>query len=162
MSTILGYPWGGADALWTRTASGALARGHDVLVAVSPVVAAHPRVGFDISPGVELLYNLSQNREQARNFFIRHADRIYFGTDAGLLQQAPVESVEARIRLMLRFLTTSDTFRLPADADFLLGPPEDGIVKGLDLPVAVLERILVANARQRMGARPKPLGAGCA
>ncbi len=54
MSTILGYPWGGADALWTRTASGALARGHDVLVAVSPVVAAHPRVAALPAAGARL------------------------------------------------------------------------------------------------------------
>ena len=44
VSTILGYPWGGADALWTRAAAAALAQGHAVLLAVSPVVAAHPRV----------------------------------------------------------------------------------------------------------------------
>jgi predicted TIM-barrel fold metal-dependent hydrolase len=122
-------------------------------------LADHPLVGFDLSPGVEFLYNLSQKRDQAREFFIRHADRIYFGTDAGLLRGAPVASAEARIRLILRFLTTGDTFRVPADADFLLGPPEDGVVRGLDLPASVLDRILAGNARQRMGARPKPMQA---
>jgi len=65
--------------------------------------------------------------------------------------------VEARIRLVLRFLATGDTFRVPADADFLLGPPEDGILCGLDLPVPVLQRIVAGNHRERMGSRPKPL-----
>jgi glycosyltransferase involved in cell wall biosynthesis len=44
ISTILDYPWGGADVLWTRTAAAALRAGHDVLVAVAPVVAGHPRI----------------------------------------------------------------------------------------------------------------------
>jgi len=120
-------------------------------------LAAHPHVGFDLAPGIELFYNLSRDREQARDFFIRNADRIYFGTDAGLIRGASAESVEARIRLVLRFLATGDTFRVPADADFLLGPPEDGILCGLDLPVPVLQRIVAANHRERMGSRPKPL-----
>jgi len=120
-------------------------------------LAAHPRVGFDLAPGIELLYNLSSNRDQARDFFIRHADRIYFGTDAGLLRNASADGVEARIRLVLRFLSTGETFRLPPDADFLLGPPEDGLIHGLDLPAPVLERIAGANQLERVGDRPKPL-----
>ncbi|MEI6166627.1 MAG: amidohydrolase family protein [bacterium] len=120
-------------------------------------LSAHPHVGFDLAPGVEFFYNLSRDRDQARDFFIRHADRIYFGTDAGLMRGAPVTSVEARIRLVWRFLATGDTFRVPADADFLLGPPEDGIIRGLDLPSPVLERILAANFRERVGPHPKPL-----
>lgn len=125
-------------------------------------LSAHPRVGIDLAPGIEFLYNLSQNRDRSREFFIRHADQIYFGTDAGLLKGAPTETVEARIRLVLRFLTTSDTFRLPPDSDFVLGPPEDGIIRGLDLPDAVLERILGGNQRERVGARPKPLDVSAA
>ena len=121
-------------------------------------LAAHPRVGFDLAPGIELLYNLSRDRDRAREFFVRHADRIYFGTDAGPAEGAPAEAVEIRIRLVLRFLATGDTFRVPAGADYLLGPPEDGIIRGLDLPAPVLERILAANQRERVGPRPKPLG----
>jgi predicted TIM-barrel fold metal-dependent hydrolase len=120
-------------------------------------LAAHPRVGLDLAPGIELLYNLSRDRDRARDFFVAHADRIYFGTDAGLLRQASAVSVEARIRLVLRFLSTGDTFRVPADADFLLGPPEDGCIRGLDLPAPVQQRILAANQREQVGPRPRPL-----
>jgi hypothetical protein len=120
-------------------------------------LAEHPRAGFDLAPGIELLYNLSRDRDRARDFFIRHADRIYFGTDAGAADGAPAEVVETRIRLVLRFLTAADTFRVPAGADYLLGPPEDSIVRGLDLPAAVLERILCANQREMAGPRPRPL-----
>jgi hypothetical protein len=44
VSTILGYGWGGADTLWTHAAEHALGRGDRVLLAVSPLVAKHPRV----------------------------------------------------------------------------------------------------------------------
>lgn len=120
-------------------------------------LATHPRVGLDLAPGIEFCYNLSRDRDRARDFFIRHADRIYFGTDAGLICNAPVRAVEARIRLVFRFLSTGDTFQVPSDADFLLGPAEDGIIRGLDLPSPVLQRIAAANQRERVGPRPKPI-----
>lgn len=44
VSTILGYPWGGADTLWTRAAEAASERGDELLLCVSPAVAASPRI----------------------------------------------------------------------------------------------------------------------
>jgi glycosyltransferase involved in cell wall biosynthesis len=44
VSTILHYPWGGADALWTSAAETAIGRGDTVFVAVSGRVARHDRV----------------------------------------------------------------------------------------------------------------------
>lgn len=44
VSTILGYPWGGADTLWTRAAEAAVERGDELLLSLSPVVAASPRI----------------------------------------------------------------------------------------------------------------------
>lgn len=44
VSTILHYPWGGADALWTRAAEAASARGDQLLLALAPSTAGHPRV----------------------------------------------------------------------------------------------------------------------
>lgn len=44
ISTILGYPWGGADTLWTRAAEAARDRGDALFLSVSPTVAAHPRI----------------------------------------------------------------------------------------------------------------------
>ena len=43
ISTILCFPWGGADALWTEAATRATQQGHEVSAVVSPLVAAvHP------------------------------------------------------------------------------------------------------------------------
>jgi glycosyltransferase involved in cell wall biosynthesis len=44
VSTVLGYPWGGADTLWTAAAEAAARRGDALFLAVSPAVAAHPRI----------------------------------------------------------------------------------------------------------------------
>lgn len=44
VSTILGYPWGGADTLWTKAAESAAEHGHELLLALSPLTRAHPRV----------------------------------------------------------------------------------------------------------------------
>lgn len=44
VSTIMDYPWGGADFLWTRAAEAAAARGDRLLLAVSRIVAENPRV----------------------------------------------------------------------------------------------------------------------
>jgi glycosyltransferase involved in cell wall biosynthesis len=44
ISTILGYPWGGADTLWTRAAEAATERGDRLFLSVSTAVAGHPRI----------------------------------------------------------------------------------------------------------------------
>ncbi len=54
VSTILGYPWGGADTLWTNAAEAAQRRGDELLISVSPIVAASPRVAALIDAGARL------------------------------------------------------------------------------------------------------------
>lgn len=44
ISTILNYPWGGADTMWTRAAEAAADRGDELFISVSAMVAASPRV----------------------------------------------------------------------------------------------------------------------
>ncbi len=123
---------------------------------------AHPNVHFDLAPGIELLYNLSKDPARSREFFIEHAERILYGTDVGMLSGASLAESEARSGVVLRFLATSDEFRLPAEADYLLGPPEDGIMRGLSLPDEVLNTICRANFERVVGETPKPLDRGLA
>ena len=73
ISTILGYPWGGADVLWTRSAAAALCRGHAVLVAVSPAVAAHARVIALRSAGAVVHERSGSTREGGRRSRWRQA-----------------------------------------------------------------------------------------
>jgi predicted TIM-barrel fold metal-dependent hydrolase len=120
-------------------------------------LADHPNVHLDLAPGIELFYNLSKNPALSREFFVDHADRILFGTDTGMTPRLPPETCRARVELVARFLETADEYRLPPEADFLLGPPEDGMVRGIDLPEDVLERICRANFERIAGGAPRQL-----
>lgn len=116
--------------------------------------AAHPGVHFDLAPGIEMLYNISRDPEAGREFFIRHADRIVFGTD--LWSSISLPEARARAGIVFRWLESQDEFRVPPEADFLLGPPEDGVIRGMALPADVLARIYGGNLRRLVG-DTKPL-----
>jgi predicted TIM-barrel fold metal-dependent hydrolase len=114
-----------------------------------------PNVNFDLAPGIELYYNLSFSREKARNFFCRFSGRILFGTD--ILSCLSQGEARARACIIYRFLTEKESFRIPEAADFLLGPPEDGIIHGLDLPEEVVKSVLQENFRRLFGRSPVKL-----
>jgi glycosyltransferase involved in cell wall biosynthesis len=54
VSTVLGYPWGGADAPWTSAAEFAVARGDHVMMAISEKTSRHERVAGLIGRGAAL------------------------------------------------------------------------------------------------------------
>jgi predicted TIM-barrel fold metal-dependent hydrolase len=115
----------------------------------------HPTVHFDLAPGIELLYNLSRNPDASRGFLIEYADRIVFGTD--ISSSLTVEEGRYRAGIVFRWLETADTFRVPKGADFLLGPSEEGIIRGVSLPADVLAKIYHGNFYRLSGAEPRPL-----
>jgi hypothetical protein len=104
---------------------------------------AHPTVRFDLAPGIEMLHNLSRDVDASRDFFIRYADRIVFGTD--LFSSLAVEEGRARAGIVYRWLESDEYYRVPDEADFLLGAPEDGLIHGMALPDDVLKRIYHDN-----------------
>jgi glycosyltransferase involved in cell wall biosynthesis len=55
ISTVLGFPLGGADTLWTRAAEAAAARGDRLLLSISPLVAGHERIRALAAAGAELV-----------------------------------------------------------------------------------------------------------
>jgi len=118
-------------------------------------LAEHPAVRIDLAPGVEFLFNLSARPDEARAFFIDHADRIVFGTDIGAGQTTTAAG--ARAWMVGRFLETADTFHPPADADELLEPGSEKEIVGLDLPAEVLEKIYHANFESFATPRPRPV-----
>ena len=114
-----------------------------------------PNANFDLAPGVELYYNLSRTKEKAQEFFCRFSDRILFGTDIG--SGLSIKEARARAGIIYRFLSGSETFRVPEEVDFLLGSPEDGIIHGLALPEEVLNAILQDNFHRIFGKSPRRL-----
>ena len=118
----------------------------------------HPTVRFDLAPGVEMLYNLSHDPDASREFFTKYADRIVFGSD--LSSSQTVEEGRIRAGIVFRWLETADTFRVPETADFLLGAPEDGIIRGMSLPAGVLTAIYRDNFAGLAGSEPRALDVG--
>ena len=118
----------------------------------------HPTVCFDLAPGIEMLYNLSHDPGSSREFFINYAGRIVFGTD--LTSNLSVEQSRIRAGLVFRWLEGEDTFRVPQAADFLLGSPEDGIIRGMSLPDDVLTKIYRDNFCRLAGSEPQALNVG--
>ncbi|MBN1247213.1 MAG: amidohydrolase family protein [Anaerolineae bacterium] len=119
---------------------------------------AHPSVHFDLTPGVEMLFNMSRNPDATREFFHKYANRIVFGTDIAS-RNTVAESV-FRAGIVYRWLESEDAFRVPEGADFLLGQPDDGIIRGLGLPDDVLARIYHDNFARLAGERPRSLDIG--
>lgn len=117
----------------------------------------YPSVSVDLAPGIEMYYNLSRDPNESRDFFTTYADRILYGTDLGIFPEEQLETSIARAELVLRFLRTRDEYRVPPEADFLLGPPEDGVIRGLGLPEEPLAKILGGNYRSLVGESPRPL-----
>ncbi len=116
---------------------------------------AHPTVRFDLTPGIEMLYNMSRDPEATRAFFTRYADRIVYGTDISSFQT--VEEARIRAGIVFRWLETEDTFRVPEAADFVLGQPEDGVIHGLKLPDDVLTKIYHDNFVELSGGAPREI-----
>ncbi len=115
----------------------------------------HPTVCFDLAPGIEMLYNLSHDPDTSREFFIKYADRIVFGSD--LASRLSVEEGRIRAGMVFRWLESEDAFRIPEEADFLLGSPDDGLIRGLSLPDDVLTKIYSGNFGRLAGTEPRTL-----
>jgi predicted TIM-barrel fold metal-dependent hydrolase len=110
----------------------------------------YPGVCLDITPGVEMYENFSRRGDDWRQFFMKYSDRIIFGTDNCEKGDLPGFGGPAgaanRVKAMLRFLASADTFE---GMGFTL--------KGLALPGEALANICRENFLRRTGAAPKPI-----
>jgi len=124
---------------------------------------AHPSVCFDLTPGVEMYLNFARNVDATRDFFLRYADRIVYGTDIGASaivggpEQGidPVESV-GRSRIVRQFLEGEGPFSAPEGVGHWLGMDAQSFY-GIELPCDVLAQVYQANFERMFGARPRPL-----
>ena len=114
---------------------------------------------FDLSLGVELMYNVSRRRDDWRDFFIRHDERILMGTDIGM--STTLRQHLDRIWLLRNFLESDEEFYTPSSADDLLTRYREPYV-GLRLPRASLEKIYATNFRRLWGEKPRELDIGAA
>ncbi len=112
----------------------------------------HGNAHFDLTPGIELIYNISRKRDDWRGFFIKYQDRLLFGTDTGTWET--VEESVVKIWLVRNFLESDEEFFTPSEADMLLTRYKEPFV-GLTLPKSVLRKIYAGNFRRLWGKTPR-------
>jgi predicted TIM-barrel fold metal-dependent hydrolase len=112
----------------------------------------HKNAHVDLTPGIELLYNISRRREDWRRFFTKYDDRILFGTDIGMSTTGPQHL--ARIWLLRKFLETGEEFYTPEVADDALTRYGEPFI-GLSLRRSSFEKIYSGNFRRLWGAKPR-------
>lgn len=105
------------------------------LARVGRLLEEHPNVQIDFAAR---MWELARQPFSARRFFLKHADRILFGTD----NDPTLPMYLAHVRQM----ETEDEWFWPADAEWWRG-------YGMGLPDSVLEKVYSANADKLLARR---------
>jgi len=98
------------------------------------------------------MYNISRRRDDWRGFFVKHHDRILFGTDIGTWQT--FRNAIGRVWLVRNFLESDEEFFTPPDANMLLTRYKKPFI-GLNLPELVLKKIYAENFQRLWGEKPR-------
>jgi len=121
-----------------------------------------PNMAIDLTPGIEMYYNFSQNLQKTYDFFMKYQDRILFGTDVGAraLLVDPAQGIQfdesqKRVYVIRQFLETTSEFHLDENG-FLFGDSKVPLF-GLGLPKSVLEKIYYKNFERMVSASPRKL-----
>ena len=115
----------------------------------------HPRVTFDLTPGVEMYHNFSVAIDETRDFFIRYQDRILFGTDSMDNFFSDRKTGRGRIHMVRRWLETDGVFEVPSDP--IMTPDERPALTGCALPDAILKKIYRDNFTGMVERIDKPI-----
>lgn len=117
---------------------------------LSAILETYPNVHIDITPGSELFYNLSEEREEAAAFFEKFQNRICYGSDIGarvlVAEEKKLLSMEesrSRIRLIREFLETKGDYPLRPDGWYIIA--KDRTMHGLGLEKTILDQIYRKN-----------------
>ena len=134
------------------------------LVRLAEWLDRFPHMRVDLTPGIELVENLSRTPEDARAFFEAYGDRILYGTDIGgraVLNGAQMKLNEResalRRQYLSAFLIGSASVGVRQDDDYLVHA-EPFVLHGLGLPRELLARILCDNFLSFIGCeKPWPV-----
>lgn len=105
----------------------------------------YPGATVDLTPGSEMYHAFRDNRAYYRDFFIRHQDRILFGTDTSH-SGGDMTRFTQRSQAVRKFLTTDEKMTVISVE-----------TKGLALPKAVTNKILGENFQRAAGKQPRPV-----
>ncbi|MBN2157549.1 MAG: amidohydrolase family protein [Candidatus Lokiarchaeota archaeon] len=129
---------------------------------LSKIFDEYPNVCVDLTPGIEMYINFSNNISEVTRFFERFQSRILYGTDIGArivlsegfdLNETKSESLN-RSNLVRTFLTKSGQYTIQSDGNFLIGV-EDFQLPALNLPLEVCQKIFYGNFIRLVSEKPK-------
>lgn len=132
---------------------------------LAEILDKYPGVMVDITPGLEIYVNLSQNIDEAKAFFEKYQDRILYGTDIGArcvlaTGSAPFSETEALARMdLIDALFCEDTSRVCKEDGAYLINTDDFLQRGFSLSEEALQKIYCENFRRLIGGSPAPLNA---
>jgi predicted TIM-barrel fold metal-dependent hydrolase len=128
---------------------------------LSDLMEELPNLHVDLTPGIEMYFNFARQPQKTRDFFLRHQDRILYGTDIGAkaLLNTPELGIEAgesclRVYLVRSFLEKDGPFQLNMGEGYLFGKFE-GNLHGIGLPSEVLKKIYAGNFERLAGSIPR-------
>jgi predicted TIM-barrel fold metal-dependent hydrolase len=119
----------------------------------------HPNLSLDTGATKWMTRELGRQREAARAFFTRYADRLIFGTDQVVLDESDPAHYAVRYWIHQMFWETDLGCELPIDDLDARGIP---MLRGLDLPADVLRKIYWENARRWLASPIGPRAGGSA
>ncbi|RPI35082.1 MAG: hypothetical protein EHM70_00785 [Chloroflexota bacterium] len=124
---------------------------------------SHLSVAFDLTPGVQGYIELGQDIDAARRFFLDFQDRLIYGTDIGalpLLDPTVEFDVEREARqpwLVRSFLETDWDIPFPKQIGITSTGFSNDRLRGISLPLPVLNKIYQINFQRMVGASPVKL-----
>ena len=121
------------------------------------ILDSFPNVMTDVTPGIELIENMSANIGEAKAFFKKHGKRITYGTDIGsryvFNPAGKPFSTEENLRrpeIVRKFLTLDGEEIIGADGSFIVGRP-DFVLRGLGLRGEAAEDVFGNNFFRHTG-----------
>lgn len=125
---------------------------------LAALLDAYPNMMVDITPGLEIYVNLSNNTEEAKNFFEKYQDRIMYGTDIGarcvLAENAEgaLNEEECLARMdLIDGLFEANTHRIMREDGRYLINTDDFVQKGFSLSEEAINKIYWKNFESYVG-----------
>lgn len=127
---------------------------------LSEILDRYPNVKIDLTPGIEMYENFSDNMEATKAFFAEYSDRICYGTDIGgrcvLMGEGKRFDEKENLRrpeIVRLFLTGTEETEIRSDGHFLIDRPPF-VLRPLGLNGEQLQKILGGNLLDQLGKAP--------
>jgi hypothetical protein len=116
---------------------------------LSSILDKYPNIYVDLTPGIEMYINFSENKEKAVAFFEKYQDRIMYGTDIGTKgvvdgKSASLEEEKKRADLVKRYISATEDFLVDKQYSYLMHD-KDFILSPLALSKKIQSKIFAQN-----------------